>query len=220
MIFPSDAGPLAENSYAFIITYDEMGYVKDDEADKIDYKQMLIDIKASEVEENEKRKKEGYESIHMIGWAQNPYYDKQLKVLHWAKELQFGDDTAHTLNYEVRVLGRKGILSLNAVAGIGELALVKANIDQVLKIPEFNAGNRYVDFNSNTDKVAEYGIGALVAGGILAKTGFFALIGKFLLAAWKFILIALAGIGGAIRKFFNRKSKKNTFQETLNEYGN
>ncbi len=219
MIFPANSGPLEESSYAFIVTYEEAGYVKDDEADKIDYKQMLSDIKSSEVAENENRKKEGYEAIHIIGWAQDPYYDKQFKVLHWAKELQFGDDSLRTLNYEVRVLGRKGILSLNAVADMNELALVKANIDKVLKIPEFTAGNRYVDFNSNTDKVAEYGIGALVAGGILAKTGFFAIIGKFLLAAWKFILIGLAAIGGGIRKFFNRRSKKETYQETLSDYG-
>lgn len=218
MIFPVNSGPLDSASYAFIITYDEDGYVKDDEADKIDYNQMLRDIHDGEKEANEERMKEGYQPIHMVGWAQSPFYDKQLKVLHWAKELEFGGDSSHTLNYEVRVLGRKGILSLNAVAGMNELPLVNANIADVLKIASFTAGNRYADFNSNTDKVAEYGIGALVAGGLLAKTGFFTMIGKFLLAAWKFILIGIAAIAGAVRKFFNRSSRKETYQEPVIDY--
>jgi uncharacterized membrane-anchored protein len=218
MIFPANSGPFDDSTYAFIITFDADGYVKDNDADKINYDDMFKDIKAGETEANKERVKNGYEPIHMIGWAEQPYYDKQNKVLHWARELQFGSDSVNTLNYDVRVLGRTGILSLNAIATMNELALVKANIDEVLKIPEFTAGNKYTDFNSGTDKVAEYGIGALVAGGILAKTGFFAMIGKFLLVAWKFIVIGLVAIWGAIKKFFTGKSKKYNYKKTIDKY--
>ena len=215
MIFPADAGPFTDSSFAFIITFDEDGYVKDKDADKINYDDMLKDLKAAEPEENKERRKNGYVPIHMVGWAEQPYYDQKNKVLYWAKELQFGDDSINTLNYDVRVLGRKGVLSLNAVATINELPLVKANIDDVLKMPEFTEGNRYTDFNSNTDKVAEYGIGTLVAGGILAKTGVLAIIGKFLLAAWKFIMIALAAIWASIKKFFTGKRKKDDYSQPI-----
>jgi uncharacterized membrane-anchored protein len=217
MIFPASSGPFDDTSYAFIITFDADGYVKDNDADKINYDDMLKDLQNGETEENKEREKNGYIPIHMIGWAQSPYYDKTNRVLHWAKELRFGSDSINTLNYEVRVLGRKGILSLNAVATMNELQLVKANIDKVLKIPEFTDGNRYTDFNSNTDKVAEYGIGALVAGGILAKTGVLAMIGKFLLAAWKFIVLGVVAMWGAIRKFFTGKSKYN-YQDNISIY--
>ena len=215
MIFPADAGPFTDSSFAFIITFDEDGYVKDKDADKINYDDMLKDLKAAEPEENKERRKNGYVPIHMVGWAEQPYYDQKNKVLYWAKELRFGDDSINTLNYDVRVLGRKGVLSLNAVATINELPLVKANIDDVLKMPEFTEGNRYTDFNSNTDKVAEYGIGTLVAGGILAKTGVLAIIGKFLLAAWKFIMIALAAIWASIKKFFTGKRKKDDYSQPI-----
>ncbi|CAN5822490.1 DUF2167 domain-containing protein [soil metagenome] len=208
MIFPANSGPYTDSSFAFIITYEEDGYVKDKDADKIDYDDMFKDIKSGETDINAKRAADGYEAIHMIGWAQKPFYDKTNKVLHWAKELKFSEEEASTLNYEVRVLGRKGILSLNAIAAMNELPLVKANINDVLKIPEFTDGNRYADFDESTDKVAEYGIGALVAGGILAKTGVLAMIGKFLLAAWKFIAIGLVALWGAIKKFFTGKKKK------------
>lgn len=218
MIFPADTGPFTDSSFAFIITFDEDGYVKDKDADKINYNDMLKDLKDAEPEDNKEREKNGYVPIHMIGWAEQPYYDKGNKVLYWAKELQFGSDSVNTLNYDVRVLGRKGVLSLNAVATMRELPMVKANIAEVLKMPEFTNGNRYKDFNSTTDKVAEYGIGTLVAGGILAKTGVFALIGKFLLAAWKFIMIGLAAMWASIKKFFKRKPKKDDYQESIAKY--
>ena len=220
MIFPEGGGPYADSSFAFIVTFEEDGYVKDDDADKINYDDMLKEMQKGEQDVNEKRKQSGYEAIHMLGWAAKPYYDKTGKVLHWAKELQFGSDDVHTLNYEVRVLGRKGILSLNAIATIHELPLVKANIEKVLKMPEFTEGNKYSDFNSSTDKVAEYGIGALVAGTLLAKTGAFALIGKFLLAAWKFIMIGVIAAVAAIKKFFAGRKKKDDFQAVLPEQNN
>ncbi|MFZ1527220.1 MAG: DUF2167 domain-containing protein [Ferruginibacter sp.] len=207
MIFPDKGGPYADSSYAFILSYEETGYVKDKEANKIDYDEMLEDIKKSEPEANKERLQQGYDAIHVIGWAHKPYYDEQKKVLHWAKELKFGSDEATTLNYDVRVLGRKGILSMNAIASMSELPLVKASINDVLQIAEFTEGNRYADFNSNTDKVAEYGVGALVAGGVLAKTGVLGAIGKFLVAAWKFILIGVVAAAAAVKKFFTGKDK-------------
>jgi uncharacterized membrane-anchored protein len=218
MIFPANSGPFDDSSYAFVITFDEYGFVKDDDADKINYIDMLHEMQKGEAEENKVRATNGYVPIHMIGWASQPYYDKENKVLHWAKELQFGDDSINTLNYEVRILGRKGVLSLNAIATMNELELVKRDIDKVLKTPEFTEGNRYKDFNSSTDKVAEYGIGALVAGGILAKTGAFALIGKFLLAAWKFILLGIASMWVFIKKFFTGKSNKDDYQDSVAKY--
>ncbi len=218
MIFPASGGPFADSSYAFIISFDADGYVKDNDADKINYYDMLKDLQNGEVEDNKERAKNGYDPIHMVGWAEAPYYDKEKRVLHWAKELKFGSDSLNTLNYEVRVLGRKGVLSLNAIATMNELQLVKANIDKVLKIPEFTEGNKYKDFNSNTDKVATYGIGALVAGGILAKTGVLAIIGKFLLAAWKFILMGIVAMWAAIKRFFTGKTKKDNYQDTIAKY--
>jgi uncharacterized membrane-anchored protein len=205
MIFPENGGPWADSSFAFVLSFEETGYIKDKDADEMDYAAMLKDYQESEKEVNTERLKQGYESIHFVSWAQSPFYDKNKKVLHWAKEIRFGQDPLHTLNYEVRVLGRRGVLSMNAIATMDELGLVKQNIDKVLSIPEFTEGNKYSDFNSNTDKVAEYGIGALVAGGVLAKTGALGAIGKFFVAAWKFIAIGVVALIAAGKKFFGKK---------------
>ena len=98
MIFPENGGPMADSSYAFVVSWEQMGYVKDKDADDIDYDQMLKDIQKGEAEENKERQKMGYSTIHMVGWASKPFYDKTNKVLHWAKELQFDGSEDHTLN--------------------------------------------------------------------------------------------------------------------------
>jgi uncharacterized membrane-anchored protein len=205
MLFPKEGGPLTDNSYAFVITYDELGYVKDDDADKINYDDLLKQMQEEETEENKTRKAEGYGSIHMVGWAAKPFYDKNNKVLHWAKNLQFEGNDENTLNYEVRILGRKGVLSLNAVATLSQLDSVKKDIDKVLAMPAFNDGLAYKDFDSKTDNVAAWTIGGLVAGKVLVKAGLWAVIVKFLAASWKFILIGLVAAWAGIKKFFGKK---------------
>ncbi len=216
MIFPENGTPFSDSSYAFIISYDPAGYVKDEDADEFDYDQMMKDFQAEEPEANKERAKMGYPSIHFVGWAQKPFYDKQNKVLHWAKELQFGSDgDVSTLNYDIRILGRKGILSMNAVGTMQELPLVKKDIDKVMHMAAFTEGNAYKDFDPKVDQVAAWTIGGLVAGKVLAKVGLWAIIGKFLIASWKFILIGLVAVGGFITKFFKRK--KETEAETTPE---
>lgn len=207
MLFPQNGSPFNDSSYAFVISFDEIGYVKDEDADKIDYNQMLKDQQKEEPEDNKQRQQQGYPAIHFVGWAQKPFYDKDNKVLHWAKELRFSDaeSSSNTLNYDVRILGRKGILSLNAVSTMNELGLVKNDIDKVLHIASFTDGNRYKDFDPGIDKVAAWTIGGLVAGKVLAKAGLLAIVGKFLLSAWKFILIGLVAAWGAITRLFKRK---------------
>jgi uncharacterized membrane-anchored protein len=125
--------------------------------------------------------------------------------LHWAKELKFGTDSLSTLNYNLRVLGRKGIFMLNAVASMDELNEVKSAIDKVITSVEFNEGSRYADFDSNIDEVAAWTIGGLVAGKILAKVGIFAVLAKF----GKVIIFGLIAAGGFIWRFITGKRKKN-----------
>jgi uncharacterized membrane-anchored protein len=196
-----------ENTWAFIVSYDDDGYVKDEDADKIDYAKMLTEIQESEPEVNEARVKEGYSEMHLVDWAASPYYDKENKVLHWAKKLKFSDADHYTLNYDVRILGRKGVLSMNAIGTIDQLADINTHIPQIIKMAVFTDGNKYKDFNPSMDKVAAYAIGGLIAGKLIAKTGLLLLLLKNI----KLILIVALGGFGAFRKkiaaLFTRKRK-------------
>lgn len=205
VIFPEKDDPFADSSYAYVIQYDESGYVEDSDADDIDYEEMLAEMQKDEAESNKQRATYDMEPMYLIGWAAPPFYDSEKKVLHWAKEIKFGDSAeTNTLNYNVRVLGRKGVLILNAVASMSELELVKRHVPEVLSIVQFNDGYKYEQFDSSVDKVAAYGIGGLVAGKVLAKVGIFAGLAKF----GKVIILAIgAAIAGLWKLISGRKKK-------------
>lgn len=196
-LIPDGKGVTHADSWMFVISYQGDGYVKDDDAGEIDYDDLLKTMKEDVVAENEERKKGGYPEVQLIGWASKPYYDTNLKVLHWAKELQFGQDKEHTLNYDLRVLGRKGMYNISAVAGVNQLAEVKASIPGIIKSVEFGEGHKYLDFDADTDTVAAWTIGGLVAGKVLAKVGFFAVLAKF----GKIIVIGIIAAFAALKKF-------------------
>jgi uncharacterized membrane-anchored protein len=204
MLVPDSVDYYSESSWAVTYSYEEDGHVKDDDAEEIEYDDLLKQMKQDCLDANEERVKEGYSKIELIGWAQSPFYDKATHKLHWAKELKVDEDSIHTLNYNIRMLGRKGVLVMNVIAGIDHLPVVKSNMDALLTSTNFTQGNRYEDFDASIDKVAEYGIGGLVAGAVLVKTGLLAKLGIFLAKAWKFIALGVVAIIGFFRKKFTR----------------
>lgn len=197
MILPEELGVMSDSGYVFNIQYDEIGYVEDGDADDIDYDALLVEMQGETEEANKERSEAGYEPISIIGWAAPPYYDKERKILHWAKELQFGNAPEHTLNYNIRVLGRRGVLVLNAISTMPNMVWVKQDLHHVLNIVQFNDGYQYKDFDPSVDEVAGWTIGGLVAGKVLAKVGFFAVLLKF----WKFIAIGAIAL---VRIFWSR----------------
>jgi uncharacterized membrane-anchored protein len=208
MLLPEKMGVFSDSGYVFNIQFDEIGYVKDDDADKINYDELLTDLQKETEEANKERTDAGYEAIHFTGWASKPYYDKEKKILHWAKEIKFGESEVNTLNYNIRVLGRKGVLVMNAISTMSNIDVVKKDIPKVCDIVQFAEGSKYADFDPKVDEVAAWSIGGLVAGKILAKVGFFAVILKF----WKLIALAVFGAFTAIKKFFIGKKEEENSQ--------
>jgi uncharacterized membrane-anchored protein len=207
MLFPSEVSPLSEEGWGVVITFQEDGYVKDDEAGKINYNELLQQMKEATAAENKERQQQGYESINLVGWAASPHYDAATHKLYWAKELNFAGAPANTLNYDIRLLGRRGVLSFNAVAAMNQLGAIEDDMKEVLGFAEFNAGHRYTDFSSGTDKIAAYGIGALIAGKVAAKVGLFKLALGLILAGKKFLLLALIPVAAFVKKLFGGKSE-------------
>jgi uncharacterized membrane-anchored protein len=202
-IVPKGFHPFSDAStWAVIITYENDGHIKDQDADSIDYDKLLKDMRQGMEDFNKQRIKDGYETIKLIGWATPPRYDKEGKKLYWAKELEFGENSAHTLNYNVRALGREGVLNLNAVAGMNDLKTIEEATPTLLGMVEFNKGKRYADYNPTTDKLAEYGLAALVLGGVAAKTGLFKALFVGLLAFKKFIILGVISAAAGIKKIF------------------
>ncbi len=185
--------------WAIVVSYEESGYIKDDDAKTNDYTKILTDMQSQTREANPQRKKAGYPGVDLLGWAESPKYDGTTHKIYWAKRLQFEGSKVVTLNYDIRVLGRKGVLVLSAIASDSQLTEVAENSKAVLAKTSFTSGNRYEDFSASSgDKVAEYGIAGLITGAVLLKTGLLKLLIKPLIIGG--LLVA-----GVVKSFLGRR---------------
>jgi uncharacterized membrane-anchored protein len=204
----ADTYTLAPNNKAWIafFAYDDVGYVKDDE--KLDADEILKNVREGTEQSNKERRSRGWETLTVIGWKNPPKYDNELKSLAWSFLAREDKSQSEVVNYNARILGRSGVMNVVLVAHPDALATAVGQFKGTMGGFTFAPGQAYTDFHSG-DKVAGYGLAALITGGaaaVAAKKGLFAVIGTFLAAAWKFILIGFAAIGGAIKRLFGRKA--------------
>lgn len=212
-IVPFDFEPMGSSSWAVIVEYEEDGHVPDGDAAEIDYEELLQSMQEETVAANEARIEAGYPGLELIGWAEPPHYDDQSHKLYWAKELSFGGEQQHTLNYSIRALGRRGVLVLNAVGGMDQFSTIETAMQDLLPMVAFEEGSRYVDFDPDVDQVAAYGIGALVAGKLAAKAGLLAKFAPLLLGLKKFGIVIIAGAVALGRRLFMSGRKAETDEE-------
>ena len=198
VLVPSDALYFYQISVAYVITYDNSGYVKDDDANSIDYSELLQQMKDGAEEENKTLPAD--QRCTIKGWAVQPKYKQSQHVLIWAKLLEFGG--GETVNYDMRILGKEGVVSINAVIDPEYTEEVESKGDEMVQSLKFYDGYAYSDFDPSRDRVSDWTIGGLVAGGVLAKTGVLAKIGAFLLKFSKLIIVGIIGLGAAVVKWF------------------
>ena len=107
----------------------------------------------------------------------------------------------------MRVLGRKGVLAINAVAPMSQLTAIQEQMPEIIAMVNFLPGNRYTDYQQGNDKIAADGLGALILGGVAAKAGLFKGLIVLIIAGKKFIIIAAIAIGGFFARFFRKRAK-------------
>ncbi|EHZ9690365.1 DUF2167 domain-containing protein, partial [Salmonella enterica] len=191
------------------IEYDDSGYVKDDDAKNWDADELMDNLRKGTKEANKDRIAKGIEPIEIIGWIEKPTYDATNHRLIWSAAIQdIGTNeplNEQGVNYNTYLLGREGYFSLNLVTDRGsvdhEIPLAK----RILSAVKFNAGQRYADFNESTDKIAEYGLAALIGGIAAKKVGLLAMLGIALLKFWKVTAIGVVAVGALARKLLSRK---------------
>jgi len=185
-----------------VFSFDPVGYVKDDE--KIDAEQLLETLKKSDDPGNDERKRLGMEPIYTDGWQVPPHYDAQTKRLEWGMRLRDGKGGMH-VNYTSRLLGRTGVMSAILVSAPQTLAEDIKAFNGALAGYEFLGGEKYAEFKSG-DRIAEYGLAALVVGGAAAaaaKAGWLKFLGKF----WVVLVAAFAAAWGFVKRFFLGKKE-------------
>jgi uncharacterized membrane-anchored protein len=200
--------PADAKRWFVIFEFDESGYVKDDEKSSLDADKILATLRAGQKEGNRERRRRGWDELQLDGWARAPYYDERTHNLTWA--VRVVDPTDTTINHSVRLLGRGGVLKVDLVSDPSTFENALPAFDSIIDGTSFVAGQRYAEWREG-DKVAAYGLTALVAGGAGAaamKLGLFGKLWKvvatFFAAAWKAIAIAVAGIAAKVRSFFGK----------------
>lgn len=210
MVFPKGK-TFRDEGWGAVVEYEETGHIKDEDAAAQDYDSVLADMKAASEEANESRAASGYPASHIVGWAQRPTYDARTKTLIWARNIKFDGSEPNTLNYDVRTLGRTGVLSLNMIDSMPNLGVVQAAAAGLGSTVRFDAGARYADFNPSTDAVSEYGLAGLVAAGaglaVAKKTGLIAILLLVLKKAWVLLFVVFAGGFAWLKRRFSSRYK-------------
>ena len=206
---PSDGDELGvllntEDFWFIVFDFQNMGYVKDDDK-KLDATAILSSIKEGTEASNKVRAQRGWPTMKVLGWKQPPFYDEDTNNLTWSIRGGSSDDDGESINHSTRLLGRRGVMRANLVASPEEIDTAVASFNEMLGDFEFTNGNKYSEFTRG-DKVAEYGLAGLIVGGAgvaLVKTG---LLQKFA----KLIVVGIAGLLAAIKKFFNSLRGRDT----------
>ncbi len=184
-----------------IFEHRDVGYVRDDDKDDIDAAALLESIREGTEEANKVRAERGISALHVVGWQEAPRYDEATNNLTWAI-LGRDDDGGDVVNFNVRLLGRRGYVSATLVDDATRIVLARPHLSRLLGSFSYQTGNKYAEFREG-DKIAKYGLAALVVGGAgaaAAKTGLLAGLFKLIAKGGKAVILLVVGALAALRK--------------------
>lgn len=190
-----------EESHWFVVfSFDDSGYVRDSDAGELDADAILASLREGTAQGNVERQARGWGTINLDGWQRQPYYDARTNNLTWATRLS--DTEGVTVNHSVRLLGRGGVMHADLVIDPEQLDATMPAFDAIVTSHSFLPGRRYSEWREG-DKMAEYGLTALIAGGagaVAAKSG---ILGKLV----KVIVVAVVGAAAWLRSLFTGKKR-------------
>lgn len=203
LIFPDDG----EQQWMMVARFENAGYIKDDDARHWDVDDLYKNLKEGTEAANEDRRQRGFNEIEIIGWVEKPTYDAVAHRLIWsmsAKDKGAPAQDGAGINYNTYALGRDGYITLNLITDLAKVDQDKQHARTLLAALNYKDGKRYEDFNASTDRMAEYGLAALVGGVAAKKLGLFALAAGLFAKFAKVILLGGIAVVGGLAKLFKR----------------
>lgn len=198
-----------------LFQFDPSGYVKDDEKDELDADALLDQMIANQERGNDYRREQGLQPMYIDGWAMEPRYNQRTNNLEWGLLLRSGDNPNQFVNYETKLLGREGVMEVTLICDLEDMDMILPTYQDLLLGHNYKDGKSYADYKQG-DKIAEYGLTALITGGAIygaAKLGLLGSIMAFGKKFLKFIIIGLVAIGAAFKKFFARMAGREVREE-------
>lgn len=205
----NEVGVVLAPGWLLFFDYDDVGYVKDDEKDKLEADKLLQTMSEGQEAANPERKSRGWDELKLKGWATAPHYDAKTNNLKWAINLASSRDGYKEvwINESIRLLGRGGVMNVTLATGNEGFKAAEAEADKLLANNfSYVSGQKYSEFKQG-DKIAAYGLSALVLGGgaaLAAKAGLFAKLGVMFSKFWKAIVVALIAAAAVLKKLFNK----------------
>lgn len=190
------------SEFVLVFEYDEIGYVKDEDKESLDADKLMKAMTEGEAESNKRRVKQGWDEIKIAGWANPPRYDEKTNNLTWAVRLTSSEDGHREafLNESIRLLGRSGVMNVTLVTGPETYAADTATTAGLLsRNYGYVEGERYAEFKEG-DKIAEYGLAALVLGGAGAAAFKLGFLQKF----WKLLVFGGIAVAAFAKKMWNK----------------
>ena len=179
------------------------GYVDDDDADELDAKSMLEQIKQGTLAQNKTRVSIGVPEFFVDDWREPPHYQPALHHLVWG--INGHESRGKVVNFSTRFLARNGYLSVDLVDSTDTIEHSKTQALAILTAVHFASGFRYEDHASG-DNSSGIGLKALVLGGtavVLAKKG--GILIAILLVLKKGIIVIAVAIAAFFKRMFRRK---------------
>jgi uncharacterized membrane-anchored protein len=188
----------ADKDWFVVFEFDAVGYVRDDEKSSLNADAMLKAIQQGNEASNKERRRRGWPAMTILGWEQEPRYNEVTHNLEWAIKAE--SEGKVVVNHNTRMLGRGGVMRVTLVADPTMLTSILPEYRNVLSGYRFREGHGYGEFRPG-DKIAKYGLTALVAGGAAAvavKTGVFKWV-------WKGLVLGALALAGLVKKLFSTK---------------
>ena len=189
-----------------IFEFDDVGYVKDDDKDELNADKLMATMREGQAAGNERRREMGMEELELVGWAVPPRYNEQTHNLEWATRIRSKQGGGESINYNTRLLGRKGVMEVALVCEPEEMTQLMPDYQGIMAGFKYLTGESYAEYRAG-DKVAQYGLAALVAGTAAlgaAKAGLFAKLGLLFAKLGKGAIAIVVAIGLGIKKIVTK----------------
>lgn len=152
------------NDFSFVISYSDIGHVQDKQDIELNHNDLLATLRQNMELSNERRIANGVNTMQVEKWALVPYYDAYKKAVYWANSIKVNGTDEEILNYNLRLLGRNGVIKINAVATMDQFPAIKQILPQIISQVRFPEGQQYADYKEGNDRKSDWSIRELIAG--------------------------------------------------------
>ncbi|MBC6491131.1 DUF2167 domain-containing protein [Flavihumibacter stibioxidans] len=152
------------NDYSFVIGYSDIGHVSSQKVTELNHDKLLAQLKENMDRSNESRINMGLNTMSVTGWVIVPYFDQYKKALYWATRINANGTEEEILNYNLRLMGKTGVIKINAVATLDQLPDIKKTLPLIIAQTRFTAAEAFDAYKEGEDRESHYDMASLIAG--------------------------------------------------------